>query len=371
MTCTLSASLVSADLGRLADELKRLEEAGIPRVHFDVEDGTFVPNFTFGFPMLRAVRRLTTLPIDVHLMVANPEPYLESFAALADTLAVHWEACPYPRRVLQRIRSLGRKAWLALNPRTPPLVLAPYRDLLDGVLLLSTEPDLAGEAFMPVTYERLEEARRLLGPEIAIGVDGGVGPAEAARLRAGGVSLLVVGRSLFGAHDIRAAAADLGGVLRLSDLIRPEYIRILDSASDDKEAVSVLADALLACDVVQPDFGARVLEREREFPTGLPTPGVKVALPHTEAQWVKESAVAVGVLRQPVTFRVMGEPSETVDVQVIFLLAIRQQDKQAEMLSQVVQLVQDQAFLQTLVAQPSTDRVHRLVQQRLGPDRRP
>lgn len=211
MTCALSASLVSADLGRLAEELKRLEAAGVPRVHFDVEDGTFVPNFTFGFPVLRAVRRLTTLPVDVHLMVANPEPYLDSFAALSDTLAVHWEACPYPSRVLQRIRKLGAGAWIALNPRTPVSVLAPYRDLLDGVLLLSSEPDGAGDAFMPITYDRVLEARGLLGTGVALGVDGGIGPVEAARLRADGVSLLVVGRALFGAPDLASAVADLSG----------------------------------------------------------------------------------------------------------------------------------------------------------------
>lgn len=366
MTFALSASLVSADLGRLADELRRIEKAGIPRVHFDVEDGTFVPNFTFGFPVLRAVRRLTTLPIDVHLMVANPEPYLQEFAALGDTLAVHLEACPYPRRILNRIHDAGRKAWVAVNPRTPIPALAPYRDVMDGVLLLSSEPDGAGDAFIDATYQRVEEARGLLGPDVAIGVDGGIGPTEAASLRASGVSLLVVGRALLGAHDIRAAVADLGGPLHLSDLIRPEYIRVMDSASNREEAVTALADALLAHDAVHPEFPARVLERERVFPTGLPTSGVKVALPHTDAQWVKQSAVAVGVLRKPAAFHVMDDPSETVDVQIIFLLAIRQQEKQVEILSQVVQLVQDEALLNQLLVQSSPDEVHRLIQNRMA-----
>ncbi|MGE5590103.1 MAG: PTS sugar transporter subunit IIA [Bacillota bacterium] len=155
--------------------------------------------------------------------------------------------------------------------------------------------------------------------------------------------------------------------LRLADLIRPEYLRVMDSAADRESAVRVLADALLANGAVHPDFGIRVLEREREFPTGLPTPGVKVALPHTDAQWVNESAVAVGILHRPVTFHVMGDPSNTVDVQVIFLLAIQQQDKQAEMLSQVVELVQDVAFLEGLVAASSGGQAYQLIQHRLGP----
>lgn len=208
---TLSASVVSADLGNLERELGRLAAAGVHRVHVDVEDGVFVPNLTFGFPVLRAVRRLTALPVEAHLMVAHPEPYLEAFAAAADVLMVHFEACPYPRRVLARIRALGRRAFLAANPRTSLADMAYLADLLDGVLIMSSEPDAVGDPFLPAAYSRVEQVRRLLGGGLEVMADGGIGVEEARELRRRGASGVVVGRALFGAPDLAAAVRDLCG----------------------------------------------------------------------------------------------------------------------------------------------------------------
>ncbi|NPV71937.1 MAG: ribulose-phosphate 3-epimerase [Firmicutes bacterium] len=198
----VAPSLVAADLSCLARVITDLEAAGADRIHLDVEDGVFVPNLTFGFPILRTVRALTNLPVEVHLMVADPEPYLSRFSESgADVITVHLEALPYPRRVLAAIRKLGKSAHLALTPRTSVAEAECVVDLADGLLLMTSEPDEIGESFIPGSVERLRLARAMV-PALEITVDGGITPAVVGELWAAGASTVVAGRAIFGAVDM-------------------------------------------------------------------------------------------------------------------------------------------------------------------------
>ena len=199
----IAPSILSADFAYLGDALKSLEAAGADWVHVDVMDGHFVPNLTIGAPVVHALRQVTTLPLDVHLMIENPDALLPDFArAGADILTVHVEACTHLHRTLQLIKSLGVKAGVSLNPHTPVSVLEPVIDDLDLILVMSVNPGFGGQAFIPFALEKLKQAKQLIGDRrIHLEVDGGVGMGNIAEVLAAGADTIVAGSAIFKASN--------------------------------------------------------------------------------------------------------------------------------------------------------------------------
>jgi ribulose-phosphate 3-epimerase len=211
----IAPSILSADFGKLADEVRAIEAAGADWVHVDVMDGRFVPNITLGPVVVEAVRKATKLPLDVHLMIVEPERYLEAFAkAGASTLTVHAEACPHLHRTLQQIRQLGVRPAAVLNPSTPLSAIEEVLPDVDMVLLMSVNPGFGGQRFIPQVLDKLRRLRAMVdarGLAIDLEVDGGVSGANAAQLREAGANVLVAGSAVFGAKDYRAAISALRG----------------------------------------------------------------------------------------------------------------------------------------------------------------
>lgn len=205
----IAPSILSADLGRLADEIRDVEAAGADWIHVDVMDGRFVPNITVGPFVLGAARRATQLPLDVHLMIVEPEKYLSDFVdAGASTLSVHVEACTHLQRVLSEIRRLGARAGVVLNPHTPEETIRYVLDDLDLILVMSVNPGFGGQEFLPAVLPKLESLRRMIdasGRSIDLEVDGGVTAATAAAIVRAGADVLVAGSAVFGQPDRRAA----------------------------------------------------------------------------------------------------------------------------------------------------------------------
>lgn len=198
----LSPSLLSADAGKLAAELAALEAAGLAWAHWDVMDGRFVPNITFGQHVIRGLRPASSLFFDVHLMIAEPERHLEAFRdAGADMLVVHAEATLHLQRTLAEIRRLGMQAGVALNPATPLSVLDYVLEDVDMILLMSVNPGFGGQSFLPTTYEKLRRLRRMLDERrlgAHVQIDGGVTPENTGKLVRAGADVLVSGSSFFG-----------------------------------------------------------------------------------------------------------------------------------------------------------------------------
>lgn len=203
-------SLLLCDFGNLEREVARLTEAGVRALHLDVMDGNFVPNMTYGFPIVEAFRRLTDLPLDVHLMISEPQRYLKQFIdAGADILTVHVEAVDNPRIVLEQIRSLGAGAGLALNPDTPLSSLDGCLNLCDLVLVMSVKAGFGGQSFRPIAIEKLRQLRRAVGSEVLLEVDGGINRSTIAQCAAAGAQLFVVGSGIFRASDYTDAIREL------------------------------------------------------------------------------------------------------------------------------------------------------------------
>jgi len=206
----VAPSILSADFARLGEEVRDAERAGADWIHVDVMDGHFVPNLTFGPAVVAAVRRYTRLPLDVHLMVSRPDDWLEPFVrAGADRISVHAEVCPHLHRTLTRIRELGAKPGVALNPATPLATIEHVLDEIDLVLLMTVNPGFGGQAFIPAVLPKIRALRDMLDRAgkrgVHIEVDGGI-YADTARLVAeAGANVLVAGQAIFGQPD-RAAA---------------------------------------------------------------------------------------------------------------------------------------------------------------------
>jgi ribulose-phosphate 3-epimerase len=197
----IAPSILAADFARLGEEVRAVEAAGADMIHIDVMDGHFVPNITIGPEVVGALRPHSGLPFDVHLMVSPADPYLEAFAeAGADILTVHPEAGPHAHRSLQRIKALGKKAGLALNPGTPAEAVDPLLDQLDLILVMSVNPGFGGQSFIPGALEKIEALRRRIdasGRAIDLEVDGGINFDTAPRAVAAGADLLVAGTATF------------------------------------------------------------------------------------------------------------------------------------------------------------------------------
>lgn len=211
----IAPSILAADFSKLGEEIRAIEQGGADWVHIDVMDGHFVPNISFGTPIMQSIRPLTKMPFDVHLMIAPVDPYLAQFAAAgADIITVHAEAGPHLDRSLQAIRALGKKAGVSLNPATPVSVLEHVMDRLDLILIMSVNPGFGGQSFIPESLNKLRQARALVGGRnIHIQVDGGVTAANAGQIVQAGADVLVAGSAIFkGNHAqqikaIRNAAA--------------------------------------------------------------------------------------------------------------------------------------------------------------------
>lgn len=202
----IAPSILSADFSRLGEEVRRLEEAGADMIHIDVMDGHFVPNITIGPLVVRSIRKLTKLPFDVHLMIADADRYIDNFIdAGADIISVHAEACTHLNRVIQKIRERGKKASVALNPATPLSALDWVLNDLDMVLLMTVNPGFGGQAYIEAVTDKIRELRRVItsrGLHTDLEIDGGVGHENINKVTEAGANVIVSGSAVFNAQDM-------------------------------------------------------------------------------------------------------------------------------------------------------------------------
>ena len=206
----VAPSILSADFAKMGEEVKRLEENGADLVHCDVMDGVFVNNITFGLKMVEDIRKHTSLPLDCHLMIVEPEKYVERFVkAGADIVTVHYEACKETLKdTLLKIKAAGAKCGAVINPDTPVSAIEDVVPLCDVILVMSVFPGFGGQKFIPESLDKLRALRKLIegtGKEIDLEIDGGVSPENAATIKAAGANVIVAGSAVFKAADMRAA----------------------------------------------------------------------------------------------------------------------------------------------------------------------
>lgn len=213
MAVRVAPSLLAADFAYLAEEIRRVEEGGADMLHLDVMDGHFVPNLTIGPPLVRSIRKVTDLHFDAHLMLDNPEAFLEDFVdAGVNSLTIHLEVHPEPEAILERIGALGVERGLTINPDMPVERLAGHLDLVDRLLLMTVFPGFGGQSFLPESIDRIRQARALIGNRpIDLQVDGGIHPGNVRAVIDAGATNIVAGTSTFRAPDVAKAIRELRG----------------------------------------------------------------------------------------------------------------------------------------------------------------
>lgn len=213
MPARVAPSLLAADFANLEKEIRRAEATGISTLHVDVMDGHFVNNISIGPVVVQAIRKVTKLQLDVHLMISEPEKYIDSFAeAGSDGITIHLETCPEPEALLQKIGRLGKVRGLSINPDMPVSALNGHLEYIDRLLLMSVYPGFGGQKFIPETIERIKEAKELIrktGRAIELEVDGGINLENSSEVRKAGADLIVAGTAAFGAPDMNEAVQKL------------------------------------------------------------------------------------------------------------------------------------------------------------------
>ncbi|GBD93791.1 ribulose-phosphate 3-epimerase [bacterium BMS3Abin05] len=212
-TIKLAASILSADFAHLAEEINLVEKAGVDFIHLDVMDGHFVPNITFGPAVIKKIRSVTDLPLDAHLMISEPNRYLEDFRrAGVDILTVHQEVCPHLHRTVQKIKRLGMKAGVALNPATPLVTVEEILTDIDLLLIMTVNPGFGGQTFIETMLSKIERAKQMirkLDRTVEIEVDGGIDGLTAEETTRAGATILVSGSAIFHANDISESVKDI------------------------------------------------------------------------------------------------------------------------------------------------------------------
>ena len=209
----IAPSILSADFGRLAEEIRAVDEAGADWIHVDVMDGHFVPNLTIGPAVIKAARAATSLPLDVHLMIESPDASIDSYAeAGADRIAVHVEACPHLHRTVAQVREAGARAGVALNPATPVAAIEPILGDVDQVVVMTVNPGFGGQKFIESVLPKISQIRRWIDERelaVELEVDGGVGPGSIGRVARAGANAFVAGSAIFHKPDYAATIAEL------------------------------------------------------------------------------------------------------------------------------------------------------------------